>query len=767
MAEVGIKKINKLKDFGSFENFSWPAGLPEFKKNNLFYGKNGSGKTTLSHFFQCFEDGKFPTDFAKPPTMEVITGQGKTSDLNAVVGRIKVFNTYYIKNNLFWDGGHATNLLWLGKVDIEIQNMIGRLDKEIEQLEKDSPEYEANVTKTASSLDQLLVNHSKIIRNALSYPQSQYQKTHLGKDLQEIVAGKLAATDFSEEQYNAKIAIANASTAGTEVPKYSPRAFNLKAQSEAVKRLLEEKLTPTVTIEELMQNPALKKWVEDGLQHHHESGECKFCKQPMLSKDRLADLKRFFDDSQKQFVTKLQAKAAELTQLANSLDDKVEDTQLVEDFVVENNTAIATIKAQRQQIRDAIKKLSAAIEAKEKDLYADYKAECAAIDAVAWDDLASGHQSAAAEINKARDKHNDYLKNFGATKRTAQREIELHLALQQKDEFAARTEAANKAVETRSQATTLLKEKSEQRSTLKGQISSSHQAAEFINNLLRQMGHTHIKLDYDTKQQAYLLKRGGATAKRLSEGEKTAISFAHFIASLKQETFNLAESIIVIDDPISSLDATACYFIYGLVKSLEAECSQLFLMTHSHSFFVLLMRHFRGKAYGHYEVHRFTNPGSDLGFSKIVEMEEAKTKYFSEYNYLFSQIHVAGKEIQAGDALSFDRLYNLMNCSRKLMEAFLGFKYPHEVNFEMRWKKAVEDCKINMALQHATFRVINFGSHGGVDGFLVGSGLDATEMAESVSMVLDFVKQVDDKHYDGMVLCQDEGTAPPVTSVAA
>src|SRR5690348_17106863 len=84
MAEALIKKINKLKDFGSFENFSWPIGMPEFKKNNLFYGKNGSGKTTLSHFFQCFEDGKFPIDFVKPPTMEVVTGQGKTSDLNTV-----------------------------------------------------------------------------------------------------------------------------------------------------------------------------------------------------------------------------------------------------------------------------------------------------------------------------------------------------------------------------------------------------------------------------------------------------------------------------------------------------------------------------------------------------------------------------------------------------------------------------------------------------------------------------------------------------------
>ena len=48
MTDAYIKKINRIKDFGSFEDFTWPNDLPEFKKYNLFYGKNGSGKTTLN-----------------------------------------------------------------------------------------------------------------------------------------------------------------------------------------------------------------------------------------------------------------------------------------------------------------------------------------------------------------------------------------------------------------------------------------------------------------------------------------------------------------------------------------------------------------------------------------------------------------------------------------------------------------------------------------------------------------------------------------------
>ena len=75
------------------------------------------------------------------------------------------------------------------------------------------------------------------------------------------------------------------------------------------------------------------------------------------------------------------------------------------------------------------------------------------------------------------------------------------------------------------------------------------------------------------------------------------------------------------------------------------------------------MRHFRGKEYGHYEIHRLSQPNSEVGYSTILKMEERKTKYYTEYNYLFSQIHNAANEIKAGTLVEFDRLYNLMNCS--------------------------------------------------------------------------------------------------------
>jgi len=223
-----IKKINKIRNFGSFENFSWPSDLPEFKKNNLFYGKNGSGKTTLSHFLQCNEKGKFPDDFKPSPSMEITTTKGSISDLTALSDKIKVFNTYYISDNLFWDAGHANNLLWLGQANIEIQNAIEKLDKEIEQLNNELPTLEKNETESSNKLEKFLTDHSRNIRALLGYDQSEYQKTHLKKDYDNIIAGKIAAVSLSEDDYSTKQEIAKAIATEPELQNCNSPKLNLK-----------------------------------------------------------------------------------------------------------------------------------------------------------------------------------------------------------------------------------------------------------------------------------------------------------------------------------------------------------------------------------------------------------------------------------------------------------------------------------------------------------------------------------------------------------
>ena len=87
----------------------------------------------------------------------------------------------------------------------------------------------------------------------------------------------------------------------------------------------------------------------------------------------------------------------------------------------------------------------------------------------------------------------------------------------------------------------------------KKKISQSGLACDELNRQLKIfLGRRELVFEVD--DEGYILKRGGKIANNLSEGEKTAIAFVHFTISLKDQDFSAENGIVVIDDPVSSLD---------------------------------------------------------------------------------------------------------------------------------------------------------------------------------------------------------------------
>lgn len=111
----------------------------------------------------------------------------------------------------------------------------------------------------------------------------------------------------------------------------------------------------------------------------------------------------------------------------------------------------------------------------------------------------------------------------------------------------------------------------------------------------------HLRLiDYDNGS-SFKVERSGELAHHLSEGECSLISFCYFMAKLK-ELENLKETIIWIDDPISSLDSNHIFYIFSLIenelakpiiipnKPKEYKYKQLFISTHNLDFLKYLHR---------------------------------------------------------------------------------------------------------------------------------------------------------------------------------
>lgn len=75
----------------------------------------------------------------------------------------------------------------------------------------------------------------------------------------------------------------------------------------------------------------------------------------------------------------------------------------------------------------------------------------------------------------------------------------------------------------------------------------------------------------------------------LSGGEKNTLSFAFFVTSLKQMG-NLSNSIVVFDDPLSSMDDNRRSITADIINDLAQQTKQMIVLTHKRDFLQLLYK---------------------------------------------------------------------------------------------------------------------------------------------------------------------------------
>ena len=99
----------------------------------------------------------------------------------------------------------------------------------------------------------------------------------------------------------------------------------------------------------------------------------------------------------------------------------------------------------------------------------------------------------------------------------------------------------------------------------KNKISQSGLACDEINDEMEIfLGRRELVCEVD--EEGYTIRRHGEIARNLSEGEKSAIAFVYFTISLKDRDFDLENGIVVIDDPISSLDSNSLFQAFAFLK---------------------------------------------------------------------------------------------------------------------------------------------------------------------------------------------------------
>ncbi len=740
-----ITKIKKIKNLGIFTDYKWDSNLPEFKRFNLIYGWNGSGKTTLSQLFASFETGK--SEIYPELEYEIQTADGNFTQKNLFNKKIRVFNREYISENIEILSGKAKPIFILGKENKELADAIkqdekilyGDQDKKgdigkIKELDQKEKELDGKVKEKGKQFTDV----AKIIStNTSGVSARNYRKNNAEQAFSRLKAKQI----LSEEEIN-KLGLTLKQRERPILNELSIGDINENVNAIILKaKSLLHSTVETAMIERLKENPDISKWVEQGLTLHtaKKSSNCEFCNQPLPPK-RISEIVAYFNDADKKLKNDIDILISRIEQLytkiknlnvldkANLYDELQNDYSLKAEIFTKGKTELLeNISTFREEIEKKRTNTATPLE-----LFTNICTE--------------SFISAVKIVNDEILKHNEKTNNFTQAKEEATTKLENHYL----SEIFDHVNYLEVEIKKLQEEISLLKKGNPKDPAIIGidqirqrikynrnKISTSGPACEKINEyLITFLGRD--ELTFEIADEGYIIKSKGRIAKNLSEGEKTAIAFVYFIIHLKDQDFNISDGVIVVDDPICSLDANSLFQAFAFLKNAVKESAQIFILTHNFDFLKLLLNWLKNyhKRDGDKEYYMIKNQYvEDNRIATLDVMDELLKNYESEYQYLFKTIYNFKSDG------TIESVYHIPNLARKLLESFLMIMVPNSNSFYQK----IESLDFDENKKTAIYKFTNDQSH------ITGKGFDPSLVQESqnnVKYLMEMMETVFPEHYN-------------------
>jgi wobble nucleotide-excising tRNase len=703
---MAIERITKIKNHRIFRGFVWPHDLLDFKEKNLFYGWNGTGKSTLSNLFRSIEkktpvsegDVEFVISGNKVDGAAFATAQG--------LPQVRVFNKDFITDNVFTSNGAVTPIFFLGEENIEKQKQVEKLKSDIELAEKEGRDKEAEKRRSEKALDDFKKERAKSIKDLLSSsggsnPYNNYDKRSYQVKCDELLKlpeAEQKAKVLTEPDLDAqKKKKESAPLDKLQILKFSyPDTQQLTDQVVA----LLKKTVVSAVIETLKDDQELSGWVKTGLAKHKKehSSDCLFCGQT-LPDGRIDKLEAHFNDKYNAFIAEIESQSTVIKSAIESLKSCTPPNRLglydhlKSDFDARHqdlSNEIAGLKGYLESLLAALKdKAQKPFQSIEKSF-----------------EVVTGNLTVISDLNAVISKHNQETDEFQTAISAARTAIEESLVAQSLTEYQQKrneVDVVATALQTASDKATALRTEVRE---IEKDIEEHRRPADELNaDICSYLGRD--ELTFEIQGSGYQISRNGTPAKNLSEGERTAIAFLYFLKSLGDKSFSLKDGIVVIDDPISSLDSNSIYHAYGFMKERAKDAKQLFVFTHNYTFFQQVKKWF---SYYKKDIRSFymieTCPADGGRTSKIRALDQLLENYESEYQYLYS---IVWKCSRGGNGHLSD-FYQMPNIARRLLESFLSFRQP-QYNSSVSLDKRLQDIQFDEAKKGRILRFTNTLSH--------------------------------------------------------
>ena len=661
-----IQRIQRLRAFGIYRDFTGDdqSRVPIFKRRNLIYGWNYSGKTTLSRLFQ---DLQFP---ARPLvhtgsrfSVRFADGTETTEANRAAPYPVRVFNRDFIDAN-FQEEHSAPAVFIVGQENLALRHRLEVLRDAQARLQLREQGRQTQIDRIEREDSAAGTTRATVVGQILGV--RDFRRPNLDARILQV-RGNPTEHDMTDERRQAAIDTFRSGDQFTEIAPLQTTLPDLATEISSARSLL-QRTASFDAIQGLSENRPLETWLRTGLGLHSSPEVCQFCG-GALPQVRLEALRCHFSTASQELLAEISRRIEQLQ---------------VFTFEHPRLDALQFLQEGRDQARIELERLTDWLRHASgirDSLVTSLEQKRAALETVLeWngpeDRLEEGQQALEA-LGRCIQQHNDSIQNMGTVKRQAREAIESHYAAAHFSE----QNLAGHAVEI-----DLLQKKNRRAAAARARLGrEAQQIAEQIDRTARGAGRFMELVAYLLRgsdirvvsrgENEFQLMRGNTPADKMSDGEKTAIAFAYFMTSLEGDGESIANTIVYVDDPISSLDSNHVYAVYALIVEKLHSAHQLFVSTHNSEFFNLLKGLWlgRGRLQADSEAFYVRRLTHVTGASSVVEtLPHLLRKFKSEYEFIFAQLYA----FAGAQATSDHEAYTAPNLLRRFLEAYLGFRKP-------------------------------------------------------------------------------------------
>lgn len=656
-----------IKEIATFDNEHGHIG--NLNKLNFFYGSNGSGKTTISRVLNQKED--YPES--------TITWKNKES------GNIIVYNLDFVKKN--FSTSTIPGIYTMGEESIETE-------KQIEELREKYREKIAEKQKILNDIpeekiQEYFFNKENACRRHYEEVCWKLKESVKGTELEEFIAGyksnkfklfsKLLDDSLSnhgdiwtKEQlisYMKQMKQVEVSKVSLIIP-VQVNGLQVIEKSTIFNESVVGKSNSTIGT--LIEKIGNGQWVLKGKEFIKKSkGKCPFCQQELPDGFSKA-LEDYFDHTYTE-------KVGLIAQYADMYAEKTKE------LLTQIDNLISLPEPQNKYINtEDIKKIQTEI----ASLFDDNQNKISEKVQTPGNVIAlQSSKSLIRKINKLIEETNERIVKYNNSINKPQKvdNIDSIFWRYAVSQFEKDINNYNKEIaklndnckKLQNQVKKLNSELSE--ITLKGKELQKHRVSirptvDKINRVLKSFGFTNFSMQVtseDDETHYQIVRADGTLAKEtLSEGEANFITFLYFYFSLDgtmSTAGTLGEKVIVIDDPVSSLDSNVLYIVSTLVKGIckdkilqqDSGFTQLLLFTHNVYFYHELtanpLKNWRGKI-SYYIIRKINN------ISSIEHFGHSPIK--TTYQMMWELVKKASDDISRVDRIA------LLNVMRRILEYY-------------------------------------------------------------------------------------------------